>query len=150
MTSFYSSSSLKIRGLFENFVNMNCSPTDSDEARDVMRVVSDIAHDMGMTCSWAGSRKKKTYVDGYSDADIWVETYKKVVTDDQRDEFAQRVYDELQNQGYTNVDYPDYKPVATSFYCDKISFDVVFSKSQWAANNNRIIPPDNSAFCKIS
>ena len=81
MASFRVSPGLStIGGLFENFVNVNCAPTDSPEATDVMRVVSGIAHPMGMTCSWAGSKQKHTYVDGYSDADIWVETYTKVIT----------------------------------------------------------------------
>ena len=97
-----------IGGYFENFVNVNCAPTDSPVAKEVMVTVSRIAQKLGMNSQYAGSLQKNTYIDGYSDVDIWIATNGKVVSNQERISFATELINELKSKGYTDVEGPDY------------------------------------------
>jgi hypothetical protein len=121
----------------------------------------------GYHATWAGSQLKRTDVSGYSDGDIWVETGGKVVNDDTRKYLCQRIKERLQVRSMLVVDGPVYKPLASaisveargvvmddgcyasvSFYCERIDFDIVFSKNTWVANKRLMDRPDASGFYK--
>ena len=128
-------------GYFENFVNMNCAPTDSPIAKEVMGTVSKIAQKRGMNSQYAGS----VHIDGFSDVDIWIETYGKVGSNQETISFATELINELKNKGYTDIEGPDYKLTATSFYTVNHDVDIVFSNAVWI-NQIRIAPPNNQDF----
>lgn len=140
----------KFSGYFENFANTEASPSVNSTGVKVMRCLNKVANRHQMQCQWAGSVQKKTYVDGYSDADIWVETNDCEVTSSFRSVFAELVMKELQLVGIQQIEGPDYKPTATSFYTQDCDFDIVFSKSDWT-DPRRVIPPDSQDFrCKLN
>jgi hypothetical protein len=112
-----------------------------------MNAVTQVAHRYGFTCRWAGSVNKHTYVWGYSDVDIWVETYNTTVTMQMRQAFANEVVETLWIFGLYDVQEPIYKPVATAFSTADIDTDVIFSRAEWS---NQTVSPRNDDFhCRL-
>lgn len=141
----------KLSGYFEHFANTESSPSANPTGAKVMICVNKVANQFKMQCAWAGSIQKKTYVDGYSDADIWVETNSHVMTNLQRIEFADLVLKELiKSNGIQQIEGPNYKPKATSFYTQGCDFDIVFSKSEWTDEGSMISPNSQDFHCKLN
>ena len=109
--------------------------------------MNDIVAQYGMNCEWAGSQKKHTHVDGYSDADIWIETYNKTVTSETRSQITKSILKCMAKCNlFVHIQDPKYKPVATSFEANGYTIDIIFSNAEWIKDTNRVIPPDNVTF----
>jgi len=134
----------RLSGLFENFVNMEAAPSKNPIFTKFIAVVNNVVSKHGMNPTWAGSQAKSTQVDGYSDADIWIETYKRNVTSQERDIICRNIILECQNTFDLNVidETPMIKPVATGFNIGMYSIDVVFSSGEWIKDFSRVVNPN--------
>lgn len=141
---------VQFAGFFENFANTESSPSVDPIGVKIMRCVNKVANRYRMQCRWANSVQKSTYMDGYSEADIWVETEERVITSPERIAFAVFVLNELQMEGLKQIEGPNFKPTVTSFYTQDCDFNLAFSKSDWT-DSRRVIPPNSQELrCKLN
>ena len=148
-------------GIFEYFVNTDSSPSNNSKHNKlVINAVNNVVCKYGMNPQWAGSIKKSTNVTGYSDGDIWIESYGKQVSEQTRMKIGEEILLELKSI-FNKVDGPKYKPVALeisvsqlpisysyygaiSYTTDEYDFDIIFSNGSWT--NPNPVAPDNSYF----
>jgi hypothetical protein len=133
-------------GKFEDCVN-DMSSQDSDDIHQstILRNVTKVVHLHRATANavLAGSRKKRTQVDGKSDFDIWIRC-NEVIDASTRMEISESIKIEMQK------DYPDlefvYKTNATSFSFSNrtVEFDVVFDKNSFSPHVSG--PPNRDPF----
>mmetsp|Transcript_38751 Transcript_38751/g.51059 ORF Transcript_38751/g.51059 Transcript_38751/m.51059 type:complete len:309 (-) Transcript_38751:184-1110(-) len=135
----------KLAGLFENYVNVECASL-SPVGKRVMEITSEIAHSKQMTVKWAGSVEKKTYIDRYSDHDLWVDSYGRPICMTEREDFAELVVEKLHESGeFVRIGNVRYNPCATFFTVNGYRFDLIFPYGDWV-NTSEMMNPDSSKF----
>lgn len=126
----------RLAGRFENYINKECgTPVEDDaEAAHVAAMITPVAHQWKFKVLWTGHG---TLGSGQSDYDFWVDTGRHVVSDEERLGFAQQLDDVLEREGRWKSVAVEFPGLATTFQLTRnngtvLSFDVVFSESEWA------------------
>eukprot|EP01041_Mallomonas_annulata_P006694 gene6694-13569_t len=135
----------QLSGLFENYVNVESAPAKNYIHPIVAYVINNIVAKYQMNIETAGSHNKHTQISDYSDADFWINSFQRIVSDAQRTEICMKIKKSLEERPENfYVEGPNYKPVATSFVVNNYSIDIIFSHGAWSSGSGRVVEPSLS------